>query len=43
MIGQEHKIYVAASAIAVFVALLAGLSAARRATSVQPMVAMRSE
>ena len=33
----------AASTIAVSVALLAGFSAARRATSIQPMVAMRSE
>jgi len=40
---MEPLIYAAASTIAVFVALLAGLSAARRATSVQPMVAIRSE
>jgi hypothetical protein len=40
---MEPVIYAAASTIAVFVALLAGLSAARRATSIQPMVAMRSE
>ncbi len=40
---MEPLIYVLASAIAVSVALLAGLPAARRATSVQPMVAMRSE
>jgi predicted permease len=40
---MEPLIYVAASAIAVSVALLAGFSAARRATSIQPMVAMRSE
>jgi predicted permease len=40
---MEPLIYVLASAIAVFVALLAGLPAARRATSVQPMVAIRSE
>ena len=40
---MEPVIYVLASAIAVSVALLAGLPAARRATSVQPMVAMRSE
>ena len=40
---MEPLIYAAASAIAVSVALLAGLPAARRATSVQPMVAMRSE
>jgi hypothetical protein len=38
-----RMIYVLASTIAVSVALLAGLPAARRATSVQPMVAMRSE
>ena len=40
---MEPLIYVIASTIAVAVALLAGLPAARRATSVQPMVAMRSE
>jgi predicted permease len=40
---MEPLIYVLASMIAVSVALLAGLPAARRATSVQPMVAMRSE
>ena len=40
---MEPLIYVVASAIAVSVALLAGLPAARRATSVQPMVAIRSE
>jgi len=40
---MEPLIYAAASTIAVSVALLAGFSAARRATSVQPMVAMRSE
>ena len=40
---MEPLIYVLASAIAVSVALLAGLPAARRATSVQPMVAIRSE
>ncbi len=40
---MEPLIYVVASAIAVSVALLAGLPAARRATSVQPMAAMRSE
>jgi predicted permease len=40
---MEPLIYVLASTIAVSVALLAGLPAARRATSVQPMVAMRSE
>jgi hypothetical protein len=40
---MEPLIYLLASTIAVSVALLAGLPAARRATSVQPMVAMRSE
>ena len=40
---MEPLIYAAASTIAVFVALLAGLPAARRATSVQPMIAMRAE
>jgi predicted permease len=40
---MEPLIYVLASAIAVSVALLAGLPAARRATSVPPMVAIRSE
>ncbi|MDQ3170463.1 MAG: ABC transporter permease [Acidobacteriota bacterium] len=40
---MEPLIYTAASAVAVAAALLAGLPAARRATSVQPMVAMRSE
>ena len=39
----EPLIYVVASAIAVFLALLAGLPAARRAASVQPMAAIRSE
>ena len=40
---MEPVIYAVASAIAVSVALLAGLPAARRATSIQPMVAIRSE
>ena len=40
---MEPVIYLAASTFAVCAALLAGLPAARRATSVQPMVAMRSE
>jgi putative ABC transport system permease protein len=40
---MEPVIYLGASAIAVSFALLAGLPAARRATSVQPMVAIRSE
>ena len=40
---MEPLIDMLASAIAVSVALLAGLPAARRATAVQPMVAIRSE
>jgi predicted permease len=40
---MEPVIYATASAIAISVAILAGLPAARRATSVQPMVAIRSE
>jgi ABC-type lipoprotein release transport system permease subunit len=40
---MEPVIYAGASAIAIGVALLASLPAARRATSVQPMVAIRSE
>ena len=40
---MEPVIYAAASAIAVSVAILAGLPAARRATAVPPMVAIRSE
>jgi len=40
---MEPLIYGLASAIAVFVALLAGLPAARRATTVEPMAAIRSE
>ena len=40
---MEPLIYALASTIAVSVALLAGLPAARRATTVQPMVAIRSE
>lgn len=39
----EPLIYVAAASIALVVALLAGLPAARRAASIQPMIAMRSE
>ena len=39
----EPLAYLVAVAIAVFVALLAGLPSARRAASVEPMVAMRSE
>ena len=40
---MEPVIYAGASAIAILVALLAGIPAARRATTVQPMVAIRSE
>ena len=40
---MEPVIYVGASMIAVAVALLAGLPAARRATSIQPMAAIRAE
>jgi predicted permease len=40
---MEPVIYGAASAIAMAVALLAGLPAARRATSIQPNVALRAE
>jgi predicted permease len=40
---MEPLIYGLASAIALSVALLAGLPAARRATTVQPMVAIKSE
>jgi ABC-type antimicrobial peptide transport system permease subunit len=39
----EHLAYVAAAAIAVLVAVVASLAPARRAASVAPMVAMRSE
>jgi predicted permease len=39
----EPLIYAAAASVAVVVALLAGLPAARRAASIQPLVAMRSE
>jgi len=39
----EPLIYMISVAIAIFVALLAGLPAARRALSVEPIVAMRSE
>lgn len=41
--AMEPLIYALGVAIAVCVALLAGLPAARRAASVEPMVAMRSE
>ena len=40
---MEPIIYAGAAAIAISVALLAGLPAARRATTIQPMAAMRSE
>ena len=40
---MEPLIYAGAAAIAVTVALLAGIPAARRATTVPPMVAIRSE
>ncbi len=40
---MEPIIYAIASAIAISVALLAGFPAARRATSIQPMTAIRSE
>jgi predicted permease len=40
---MEPVIYGLASTVAIAVALLAGLPAARRATAVQPMIAMRSE
>lgn len=40
---MEPVIYAIASAIAIGVALLAGFPAARRATSIQPMAAIRSE
>ena len=39
----EPLAYVAGAAIAILVAVVAGLAPARRAASVQPMVAMRSE
>jgi len=39
----ESLAYVVGSAIAVLVAVVASLPPARRAASVQPMVAMRSE
>ena len=40
--GLEPLAYVAGAAIAVLVAIIASLAPARRAASVQPMVAMRS-
>ncbi len=41
--AMEPVIYAAASALAVAVALLAGLPAARRATSIDPMAVIRTE
>ena len=41
--AMELIIYAGAGAIAITVAILAGLPAARRATTVQPMVAIKSE
>jgi ABC-type lipoprotein release transport system permease subunit len=40
--GVEPIAYVAGGAVAVLVAVVASLAPARRAASVQPMVAMRS-
>ncbi len=39
----EHAAYVAGAAIAMLVVVLAGLAPARRASSIQPMIAMRPE
>ena len=39
----EYLSYVAGAAVAVLIAVVASLAPARRAASVQPMVAMRSE
>jgi ABC-type lipoprotein release transport system permease subunit len=41
--NMETLAYVAGAMIAILVAVLAGLAPARRAASVLPMVAMRSE
>jgi ABC-type antimicrobial peptide transport system permease subunit len=41
--GVEPLVYAVAVAITILVALVAGLPAARRAASVEPIVAMRSE
>jgi ABC-type lipoprotein release transport system permease subunit len=40
---MEPVIYTAAGALAIVVAVLAGLPAARRATTVEPMAAIRAE
>jgi ABC-type antimicrobial peptide transport system permease subunit len=40
---MEPVVYAVASMIAAGTALLAGLTAARRATSIEPMAAIRSE
>ena len=40
---MENLAYIAGAAIAVIVAVVASFAPARRAASVQPMVAMRSE
>jgi ABC-type lipoprotein release transport system permease subunit len=39
----ENLAYVAGAAVAVLIAVIAGLAPARRAASVQPMAVMRSE
>jgi ABC-type lipoprotein release transport system permease subunit len=39
----EYMSYVVGAAVAVLIAMVASLAPARRAASVQPMVAMRSE
>jgi ABC-type antimicrobial peptide transport system permease subunit len=40
---MEPVIYAGASMLAIAVAVLAGLPAARRATSIEPMAAIRAE